>query len=224
MWCCSVLSALSWINHAEAEDFHQRRHEGESPSFTLHEMEPNCNGQPPHARRHFGAALRANKDYIKLPRTFYRQFGNELGNNVTLEDENTGICFTTTAQVFRYIGRGNFKMKIPTNNQPLDPLPWNRIRVDPYPLGYDDTTSGEDNINTNMDEEFAYGDVIESPVPSPTLTNQSNGPPQGSQDQQLSEVNGPDGTFEGQILWTNTLSDASSTGKQALVIPAKVWK
>ncbi|KAJ1381166.1 hypothetical protein SESBI_45381 [Sesbania bispinosa] len=146
-------------------------------------MEPNANGQLPHETRQFGATLRANEDYIKPPTTFYRHFGNELGNNITLEDQNTGKCFKTTKQVVR--GRpGNFKMKIPMNNQPLNPLPWDRIRVDPYPPGWDDTTSDQDEFSSDYAEEVAPGDVIHTPVPSPTITNESKGPHQGSEGQE----------------------------------------
>ncbi|KAJ1394172.1 putative FG-GAP repeat protein, putative,intergrin alpha chain [Sesbania bispinosa] len=60
-------------------------------------MEPN---QPELANSCYEVSLRANKDYIKIPATFFRNFGNQLvGTIVILQHQSTGNCFTSTVDI-----------------------------------------------------------------------------------------------------------------------------
>ncbi|KAJ1396727.1 hypothetical protein SESBI_32331 [Sesbania bispinosa] len=89
--------------------------------------------------------------------------------------------------------KGVFKMKIPMNNEPLHPLPWDRCNVDRYPPGFDDTTTDKDDISTNTDEDDIDGEVLHSPISSQTPPYVSHGPPQPTEEQHPPMLNARNG-------------------------------
>ncbi|KAJ1390426.1 DNA-binding barrel domain superfamily [Sesbania bispinosa] len=192
--------------------------------------------------------MRANKDYIKIPATFYRNFGNELPSIVTLEHHITGNCFTSNVKIcygkpyfiggienirqlyyiptgailwFNYVGRGRFKFKIPMGNIAQSPASWDLSQLERYPPQprQNNPLAGRNPSRRHLPRPSSAPHPVRPQRTNIVHSNSHRAPHVGP-----NRVNSLAAAHDENLLWTTTLSTALARGNQAMVVPSAAWR